>query len=418
MATRKKKSARKSRAKPARASKKKTARKPARKPLRKPARKPLRKITRKLDRIPRPSYTPGPAPWFQSLHGAKARDDALEYYKAGLKRVRKIYAGFDAKDGFDIKRLDRLPLERREDLHSHISEVNREMSRGEEFGKQEWKIVRPRSKAQREALIRHTLEPLGSRAHPRRAFIVPTGTPTKTQVRYVKGPVVRGWRRPVLWGTGIPTLPEPILEEGLRAEVVETYPGGETAFRDYIFAELLGWQPGLDIQAGIEGAKFLGIPRDPWEQMAFAIEQLMPMLPSTTPGGKPAYYQLITGNGPISTVWSWEDLLWGMREFYEKGGSGHIDIERRQKDPSASTFTETIIGVRYQGTELQAIGGPRSAVATLERRRAAYVKHRKRIRHRYAKIEKRIHKQRMKIRLKVFSPTKPKSNRKQKRKHK
>lgn len=384
----KKKSKAKSRAKSVKVSKKK----PARKLIRK--RKQTRKPVRKPARVPKPVYTSGPAPWYQAFATDRDRRGQLAYLKDGLQKVRKIYGGFDSKDGFDVRFLDRLPTERYQDLRDHISPVNREMSRGHEFGKEEWMIVRPRSKAQKDALLRHTVEPLGSRTHPRRAFIIETGAPARTTIRYVKGPVLRGWKKTAIWGTGLAYL-QPIVEEGLRVEVVDPFKGGETAFRDYIFAEILGWQPGLELQKGMEGAKFLDLPQDPWEQMLFAVKQILPLLPRKTPGGKDAYYQLLGSNGPISTVYSADDLLWGMRKFYEKGGSGYIDIERRARDPSASTFTETLIGLRYQGTELQAIGSPRSAVSRLERRRA-----------RYRKLEKRLHQQRMKIRLKSIAPKK------------
>lgn len=214
------------------------------------------------------------------------------------------------------------------------------------------------------------MEGPGTRKHARRAYVVETGSPHRSEVRYIEGPVVVGWRRvPIGFGQ---SRMEPITEPGLRVELATRVKSGWLEDRAYLFSEILGWQPGLDVQRTLRGAKALGLPSEPWEQMLFAVREMVALLPAKTRGGKEAHYQFLSDTfGPIGSPIAVSDLEWFMRRFYERGGSGLSDIERVKRDPGASTFTQTIIGFQYVGTEVQAFG-EKGVIASQEKRRARY----------------------------------------------
>jgi hypothetical protein len=314
-----------------------------------------------------PHYTKRPARWYSKLD-TRHRRGQLAYLKEGIKNVRHVFRGFDAAHGFDLSKINHWPKRREQEAIDFIQRFHSFTSR-----RSEYIIVRPKSKAEYEALLRRTTESEGTRKHGRRAFIVETGTPKESKIRYVKAPVQVGWRR-VPVGFGQYRL-EPIVETRLRAELYRELPSGALVVdRDYLFAEVLGWQPGLDLQKGMKGAKLLGIPQDPWEQMIFAMRQLIPLLPTETPGGKEPFFQVLSlKHGPIGSPQPLSTLMDVLLDWFERYEPA--DARRQEEDPKSTTFAETIIGVRYIGDEWRAIGRPGGGVAgALERRRQRYKK--------------------------------------------
>jgi hypothetical protein len=110
--------------------------------------------------------------------------------------------------------------------------------------------------------------------------------------------------------------------------------------RDYLFQEMLGFQPYR------------------WEDFIRALRMLLPLLPDKTPTGKDALYTLLSReHGPISAPVPKPFLLQVMLEWSEA---------------YANEFAGTLIGVRYQGDRWQAAMGPQSELNQRERRRMLY----------------------------------------------
>lgn len=190
--------------------------------------------------------------------------------------------------------------------------------------------------------------------------------PALTRVEYVPAPVQTGWKVETVRAFGRTVrVRVPVYEDGLRVELQRQVKGGQVTERNYIFQEILGWQPGLEVEPTIAGAKLLGIPVDPWEQMVFALKELIDhILPALSPSGQEPSYSLLTHtHGPIGQPVPLSGLLEEARRYSRTYG---VNRETGERDPS---FADTIIGVRYMGTEFQAT----QKAVKIERQRAKYI---------------------------------------------
>lgn len=189
-------------------------------------------------------------------------------------------------------------------------------------------IVRPRTKAEEKALRIHTQQKVPRQ----KAFVIHTSKPLVAQVHFVTQPEKK-----------MPFFAAPI-GGGLRVEMVQTYQDGELVLtdRDYLFEEVLGFQPYR------------------WEDFIYALQMLLPLLPDTTPTGKPAMYTLLSReHGPISVPVLKEFLIEVLQEWAEK---------------YEDEFAGTLIGVRYQGDRWVAAMSPTSEYNTRQERRSLYRK--------------------------------------------
>lgn len=217
-------------------------------------------------------------------------------------------------------------------------------------------VVRPKSKAEADALYRHTTESFPEGKHSQKAWIVHSEQPGTARVRYLKAPVQVGWKKAK---KGY----ERDIGPGLRVELVHDVRGGQLIDRDYIFKEVLGFQPGIDFtRATFLAAERLRLPADPWEQIRVAIEMLMDVLPDKTPRGHDAYYKILTlRHGPIGASVPKEMLVGELIRYGQTYAKG---------------FAEAIIGVRYMGSEWQAVSPSNAKNADRQQdiRRAHYRK--------------------------------------------
>jgi hypothetical protein len=296
----------------------------------------------------RPLYTKKHASWYITARDKSSRLSAERRIREGLKLARKFYSGFDSKDGFDSRRLRHWPDARLERLNRFIAEARR-LTSGENHAL--YTLHRPRNSEQRSALILHSgLISPNERTHPMRAWPIYTNT-RKVKIRYVKERVLVG-----------AAMGRPIYEERTRAEVRRPVGvrGGVLVHRDYLFREVLGFQPGIESTTpeGIRVGKLLRT-LDPWEQILKAMEMLLPRLPDRTLVGNEAYYRLLSDRGPVGTSVPKHMLIDRMQVWGE-------DYEM------SSGFVGTLIGVRYVGDEFKAVRGPQSVDARAEKRRARY----------------------------------------------
>lgn len=132
------------------------------------------------------------APWYSSLlqeevdarldgdelgAGLLKRKRLLEskYLSDSIKLLRKYSDGFDSADGFDLSKLAHITPERIERVRKYAPLIREEIATSHI-------VVRPRSKASKESLIRHTGQDY---LRGRRAFVVHTPDPEKTSVKFI-----------------------------------------------------------------------------------------------------------------------------------------------------------------------------------------------------------------------------------------
>lgn len=292
-------------------------------------------------------YQNQPSAWFLNAQ-EKGSTHAWEgHFSDGIKLVRQFYGGFDPRDGYDLRHVRHWTDERVEVLGRFIGQANRLVSG--EFHEL-YTLHRPRSPGQRRALVLHTgLSSPDEDRHPQRAWPIYANT-REVELRYVKETVPK---------LGVPRMAGLApTEERLRVEVRRPVKGGALVHRDYLFREVLGFQPGLESTTpeGLRAAQVLGTTV-PWQQMVLAMRMLLPRLPDRTPKGNEVYYRLLSDRGPIGTSAPKHMLVERMQEWGE-------DYNQR--------FVAMLIGVRYQGDEFEAVRGPKSLDAKSERRRARY----------------------------------------------
>jgi hypothetical protein len=289
-----------------------------------------------------PRYLKGVSPWITESTDPYTLRKQYGAIRDGMRKVRKLFAGFEAQDGYDLNRLFHWPKDRVETARRFITYSTR-LSSGEFFNL--YTIVYPRTAAQAAALRLHTgqLSPDPDK-HRQKGFVVYANVP-KARIRYVEEEIPTG-----------AAMGRPTVRRQLRAELVQPVKGGALLHRDYLFREILGFQPGVDSATpeGLRVGRLLGT-FDPWEQMVIAMRRLVTWLPDTDWRGNEAYYRLLTDRGPIYSAVPKHMLVQLMQQWGE------------QYD-EASGFAGTLIGTRYQGSEFKA----RKAGVQRDQRRARY----------------------------------------------
>jgi hypothetical protein len=294
------------------------------------------------------------------------------YLREGLKTARRLYAGLTPARGFDARSLKHWPNARVEVLSQLITSAHR-LTAGEFH--ELYTVVYPRTADQVAALQLHTTQVSPDPRYPQKGWVVHANV-RGARVRYIPERVVIG-----------AAMGRPIYEERLRAEVVRPVKGGVLLHRDYLFREVLGFQPGADSTTA-EGKRLGAMLKsfDPWVQMVHAMRLLMKRIPKRTSTGEEAYYRLLTDRGPTGT-----------------SVPAHMLIERMQRwsERYDKSFVEFLIGVRYTGSEFKArIQGRK----TIERRQ------------RYERLQKQLRLERSRIartgHLGPKSKPKPKAKRK------
>jgi hypothetical protein len=298
-----------------------------RRPIQRPAPpvKAQRRIKPRARPVSKPApivKTPYPADWFLSDYTTGAtRRSQLVYLRKTIAQLRVVYRGFDAKSGFDARYPQNWTARQHQEVQAYGVRLHSLM------GTQHL-IVRPRTKAEEKALRVHTQQKVARQ----KAFVIHTSKPLKAEVHFVTQPMRR-----------MPFFAPPI-GGGLRVEMVATYQGGELVLtdRDYLFEEMLGFQP---IR---------------WEDFITALRMLLPLLPDKTPTGKGALYTLLSReHGPISSPVLKEFLLEEMQRWAEA---------------YSNDFAGTLIGVRYQGDRWTAAMSPQSEYNKRQERRTLYRK--------------------------------------------
>lgn len=291
-----------------------------------------------------PNYSSAPATWYREAPDSRSRRELQRRFAAQLKTVRALYSGFEASAGFDLRKLQRWP-ESRFKTFERFANLATRLTTGEFHSI--YTLARPRTAAQRQALFLHTSQVSpDQRHHPQKAWVIYANV-RNARVRYVEEEVPVG-----------AAMGRPIVQKRLRAEIIQPVRGGVLLHRDYLFREVLGFQPGTESTEaeGLRVGRILGT-FDPWQQMIKAMEILVRWIPDRTPQGNEAYYRLLSVRGPIGTSVPKHRLVSRMIDWGE------------EYDPN---FAEQLIGVRYQGDEFKAVRGAESLDAKSERRRAQY----------------------------------------------
>lgn len=139
-----------------------------------------------------PHYTDTPAKWYRYyIEKERVFDEEgdpleasqfdrkrlleMDYLRESIKLLRRFVDGFEAKDGYDLNQLVHIPDSRLKKVREYAPLIREEIA-------QAHIVVRPRSKASREAIERHT----GQVGIPRRkAYAVFTDQPENTRVKIV-----------------------------------------------------------------------------------------------------------------------------------------------------------------------------------------------------------------------------------------
>lgn len=280
--------------------------------------------------------------WYQN-ESPKNRQIQDQILRKGLKDVRRIYSNFDPLRGFDARFLKHWPDARIEELRGFIRAAHL-LTSGEFHDL--YQLVRPRTAAQEAALRLHTGQTSKDPArHPQRAYAIYPNT-RGARVEYVVEDVSVG-----------AAMGRPIYERRVRAEIRQPVRDGVLVHRDYLFREVLGFQPGVESTSveGLRAGRLLGTLA-PWDQMVRAMEMLVPRLPARTRVGDEAHYRLLTPRGPIGRSVPRHMLVSLMQHWGD------------QYDPN---FVEALIGVRYQGSEFAA----RESDRKTDKRRVMYKEH-------------------------------------------
>ncbi len=266
--------------------------------------------------------TPYPATWFLSDYKTgSTRRGQLAYLRKTIQQLRSVYRGFSPKDGFDA----RYPQNWTAHQHSQVMAYG---ARLHSLMSAQHVIVRPRTKAEEKALRIHTQQKVPRQ----KAFVIHTSKPLVAAVHYVTQPEKK-----------MPFFAPPI-GGGLRVEMVQSYQDGALVLtdRDYLFEEMLGFQP-----------------YNP-DDFIYALRMLLPLLPDKTPTGKEAMYTLLSReHGPIGTPVFKEFLIETLLDWLEV---------------YEDEFAATLIGVRYQGDRWTAAMSPQSEYNQRQERRALYRK--------------------------------------------
>jgi len=243
----------------------------------------------------------GPKAYWLDM-SATERAHTKEYIKAGLRGydreegihvpgVRRVYSGFSAADGYDLRHIERWSAAKLKSARRYIQQVSTYTSRPVA-------IITPRTAKQRRAAQNFTGE-----NKKQKIYFVPVQLPTHDKVRFKNNKVV----------------------------VERTFKGGSKQIKQrFLFRDYL------------EAGKRLPIT---FEEMHEFLDDMLPDMPENW-GGQWAYYMLIsTLHGPIgrsvpkSRI---SELLENYHQRYEKPGEQH------------EGFAEAVVGFQMVGTALQA----------------------------------------------------------------
>jgi len=261
---------------------------------------------------------PNPQPWFIALATPRIKQAKERDLRERLRIVRKLFSGFEARDGYGARYPGNWSLRRRRELERFSYEANALLSVPS-------LIVAPKNSDQRAALIKHT-----GQLHKRQIrFVVHVPAPQRKHVRYVRARVPFPHM-----GAGA------LFQKGLRVEVVDKVTGGEMYTRDYLFREILGYQPVL------------------WSDFLDAMLRLLPYLPDLAPSGEEAAYTLLSvPHGPISSPVLKSFLLDEMQDW-----AGRYKEE----------FAGLLVGVRYQGDTFRSYMSEKSEYNERQRIRSGF----------------------------------------------
>lgn len=248
-----------------------------------------------------PPAPKGPAAWFLDLTPDQRREQ-LAYLKLTTKQLRKTFTGFDSEKGYDLRHPERWPAQRRAQVQAYGAYLHQLTS-----GDRPYLIVPARSKGQKRALQRRT----GQGLRRQKAFILHTEAPSNTRVIFKRD---RKTRR-------------------VEIEVRRAVRGGEIVVRDFLFRELVGYQPFT------------------FEEMQDALDEMLALehsdgalvMPPEFPedSGNEAYYSMLSElHGPISAPIPYSMLRAHLVQWQEEYGNTLHE-----------GFAETLIGYRLQGTE-------------------------------------------------------------------
>jgi hypothetical protein len=249
-----------------------------------------------------------------------------------VKELRTVYRGFTAKEGFDARHPENWSAARRRQVQMYGARLHKLKSA-------RYVLERPKTNAQREALQRHT-----GQLNPRQKVYVihPSVDPIKAKVEYIFEPAQ-------------PLPFHQIKPAQLRVRLVQPTAGGVMYDIDYLFREILGYQPGELDRHG-------RLPGDPWADIIRATRILMKHMPDqieVSPGvWKDAMYTLMSqAQGPVASPVYKKELLETLQEW---------------GDQYAKSFVGILIGWRLQGDRQTAAMAPDSEYNERQRRRGLY----------------------------------------------
>lgn len=271
------------------------------------ARPKSKSVTKKKpSKVPRPARPARPIPsptapteaplpsWMPS--DPRRQREQLRYLNDTLKELRRTFTGFETRNGYDLRSVRNWTQEQVHQVQAYGGELHTLTSTPHVW-------VIPKTGAQRQALQLKTGQALSRQK--RYAIHVPS--PKNTRVNFV-----RDRKR-----------------NQVRVEVRRQVRFGEVIVQDYLFREMIGYQPRT------------------FPQMKKALKKLLPQMPNKV-GKEPAYYTLLTEpHGPISVPMRKNRLMHVLQRY-------HIEYE----GPASALhpdFAEVVIGFRLQGTLTDAI---------------------------------------------------------------
>lgn len=290
-----------------------------------------------------PFDRPYPAPWVLDIQDLSTRRLRINQLRQDVQELRKIFRGFEARQGFDVRHPENWSAAR-------VAKARRYGLRMRQLKSTPHVIARPRTQAQRDALMKHVAQPWPNQ----KAFIVHTPHPINTVVDYVLEPAVS---IPVYAAALTFVRQRPAQ---LRVQLVKQIHGGESLTQDFLFREILGYQPGL---VGPGGTYRVG--QNPWEDMVRATRALLPFMPKTTMSARTgeqeeAWYTFISMP---------HDSIGAAIRYSEIVNSLQFDFSRY-----SDSFAGLILGFRYQGDRWKAAMSPQSEMNQRDKTRALYKK--------------------------------------------
>lgn len=259
-----------------------------------------RKRTRSRARVSQLSLRP--AAWWTALSPAQRKywrgylHSSLVGYVDGQGRkipgLREVYTGFEARDGFDIRKLEYWP--------AHVKNAVRDAAGSLHLiTNNPFKVVDARTQVRKRALIRFTGQAPTPKHAPKK-FAVPLSSEHQT-VHFV---------------------PDKVFGE--RAEIFQTAKGVRLRTRRYLFNELTGDQP------------------QTFRQMIKVTRGLIDRLP------KDGNFLFLTTQGTIGTLMYRDFILDEMRHYYEAYENPKTRIEDKKG------FAGNLIGFEWHGDEEEA----------------------------------------------------------------